>query len=207
MARVTDIVARLKLLGMISQDASASEAAPIAEQNRPLLPLIRGMNFPRDLVSQLGEGWSIRVNSPAGVSFIERWLQALGSDEGDLDGSASIAAKGWSGDGFLLLDGPSSQKAFVWRIDWFDQDQDIADPSARRRRDQEVAEFSVALHRTLELSPDFQSIPSGLPERSLWQGPGGVLGFQNGNVLGWTSIVVFQDVDLANKGLDILEFL
>ncbi|MBT5319256.1 MAG: hypothetical protein HOL45_05060 [Chloroflexi bacterium] len=206
-APIDDVLIRLGLLGMISPDDSDELASSIARENRPLAPLVRPIRFPSDLLSRLGDDWSVRTSDAAGLGFIERWLQALGSDQGDHDIFARQAARGWSGDGFQILDGPTSQVAMVWRIDWNDPDLDVADPGAIRHRDQEVDEFSAVLHRTLDQSPDFVRLESTIPDQTLWQGPAGVLGFRNDNVLGWTSIAVFQDVSSANLALQILRFL
>ena len=193
-ARIASIVIRLKLLGMISQDESDSESALVAEGNRPLLPGVRSMSFPFDLLPLLGEDWSFRVKGAAGVLFIQRWLESLGSDEGRDEGSALRAAQGWYTDAFLVLDGPDSQKGLIWRIDW-------------NRNASDAAQMLTVLRQTLDRSPEFERLQTDDPEQILWKGPGGVLGFRNGNVLGWTSIVVMPDEQSVLIALRSLQYL
>jgi len=73
-----------------------------------------------DLAGFPGEGWSLFHKNVLGEFMIALWLESLGSAD------AEIAAAGWAGDRFALLDGPAGERAFAAIIEWDDPLEDAA---------------------------------------------------------------------------------
>ncbi len=66
------------------------------------------VDLPDDLATQLGAGWSVRIEDTFGQYQTSVWL-------GDETGAA---AAGWGGDRLVLLDGPADSWALAWRTAW-----------------------------------------------------------------------------------------
>ena len=70
-----------------------------------------------DLVEVLGEGWSLVKQDTLGEFFLQAYLEADLSTE-----KASVAAEGWGGDTYTLLDGPGEGDLLVSLIVWDTED-------------------------------------------------------------------------------------
>ena len=66
-----------------------------------------------DLGEALGEGWSVLTEDTLGELFFQAYLE--GSLSTDV---AAVAAEGWGGDRFVLLDGPGDEDLFASLLVW-----------------------------------------------------------------------------------------
>ena len=66
-----------------------------------------------DLVEVLGEGWSVLTENTLGELFFQAYLEGGLSTE-----AAAVAAEGWGGDRFVLLDGPGDEDLFASLLVW-----------------------------------------------------------------------------------------
>ena len=73
-----------------------------------------------DLAGLLGEDWSVFHEDVLGEFTIALWLTSLGSADAD------VAAAGWGGDRFALLDGPNGERAFAAIFEWDNPEEDAA---------------------------------------------------------------------------------
>ena len=107
---------------------AAYEALPESTE-QILHPELLGLDSPReiampDLADSLGDGWSEVDRDVMGELFIAALLEgALAPD------MAAIAAAGWGGDAFLLLEGPSGDEALASVSVW-DSEEDAAEFSS-----------------------------------------------------------------------------
>ncbi len=107
-----------------------------------------------------GEGWNVVYENVFGEFFLESWLEALGLARS----AASVAAVGWGGDRYVLLENDEGQSALASLVAWDDPDQDSG-------------EFAEGMASALDGSPNFERRQEGIPNAIvLWDGPGGVVG-------------------------------
>ena len=66
-----------------------------------------------DLLTALGAGWSEIDSDVMGEFFIRTYLETTASE-----GAAALAAAGWGGDRYVLVQGPQEERVFVAVIAW-----------------------------------------------------------------------------------------
>ena len=137
-----------------------------------------------DLAGRLGEGWSKFHEDVLGEFTIALWLSSLGSTNAD------IAAAGWGGDRFALLDGPNGERAFAAIIVWDEPQED-------------GAQFTGFLAAALDKSDQYTALAND--ERTFgWQSDQGITLVQI-QASGRISVVVVPDIESGEKLLLALD--
>ena len=137
-----------------------------------------------DLAGRLGEGWSLFHEDVLGEFTIALWLSSLDSADAD------IAAAGWGGDGFALLDGPNGERAFAAIIKWDEPQED-------------GAQFTGFLAAALDRSEAYAALAND--ERTFgWQSDQGITLVQI-QASGTISVVVAPDIESGEKLLLALD--
>ena len=141
------------------------------------------VNLP-DLAGRLNEGWSLFHEDVLGEFTIALWLSSLGS------ANADIAAAGWGGDEFALLDGPNGERAFAAIIEWDEPQED-------------GAQFTGFLAAALDRSEEYAALAND--ERTFgWQSDQGITLVQI-QVNGRISVIVAPDIESGEKLLLALD--
>lgn len=73
-----------------------------------------GVALPDDLASQLGDGWSVRLEDTFGELQLGIWLRESGVDPDD----AAVATSGWGGDRLAVAEGPNGAWGVVLDTRW-----------------------------------------------------------------------------------------
>ena len=137
-----------------------------------------------DLAGRLGEGWLKFHEDVLGEFTIALWLSSLGSTNAD------IAAAGWGGDRFALLDGPNGERAFAAIIVWDEPQED-------------GAQFTGFLAAALDKSDRYAALAND--ERTFgWQSDQGITLVQI-QASGRISVVVAPDIESGEKLLLALD--
>jgi hypothetical protein len=137
-----------------------------------------------DLAGLLGEGWLVSHEDVLGEFTIALWLSSLGTADAD------VAASGWGGDGFALLDGPNGERAFAAIFEWDDPEAD-------------TAQFAGILAGAMDKSDAYVSLASDA-ETFGWQSDQGITLVQI-HAGGRVFVVVAPDIESGEKlllGLD-----
>jgi len=131
-----------------------------------------------DLAGFLGEGWTTFHENVLGEFTLALWLESLSSADSE------IAASGWAGDRFALLDGPDGNRAFAAIIEWDDPESDAA---------QFVGILAAALDSSFVYTPlaDDEEIFG-------WQSDQGITLVQL-HASGRVSVVVAPDIENGEK--------
>jgi hypothetical protein len=122
-----------------------------------------------DAAATLGEGWNADEPDVLGEFMLMTWLTFLGR------GDASIAAAGWGGDSYVLLEGPSGEDALLARIVW-------------DRPEEDGQEFFESLLAGLDRSARLRRVAEEGAALVIWEGDGRTIGVRLGP--GTTGVVL-----------------